>query len=176
VAIPQICIRAIRESDLHFFKALRLEALQAHPEAFGTDYSDQVKDSDEVWQGRIRAAVEGITNGVFVAEAGGELAGMAGVFRDNGIKVKHSANIWGVYVRPAWRGKKIAGRMVEEILAWCVAREVQIVRLAVVTGNASAIRCYQQCGFEGYGIAPEVIRVGERYYDELMMWRRVGSR
>ena len=55
------------------------------------------------------------------------------------------------------------------------ARELglRLVRLGVVTTNASAIRLYQRCGFTVYGVEPEVLYVNGIYYDELLMARRI---
>ncbi len=108
-----------------------------------------------------------------LAESGDELAGMAGTFRDNRAKVRHSAVIWGVYVRPKYRGKKVSERMIVELLNWCRSNDVRIVRLTTVTCNGPAIRCYLGCGFSVYGISPEEIRIGDKFYDEMLMWRRV---
>ena len=45
--------------------------------------------------------------------------------------------------------------------------------MSKVTGVSEAIRCYRRCGFRVCGVQPEVIRVGDVYHDELLMWRRV---
>jgi RimJ/RimL family protein N-acetyltransferase len=50
---------------------------------------------------------------------------------------------------------------------------MRLVKLAVVTTNASAIRCYIQCGFRVYGVEPQVIYYDGVYYDELLMSREV---
>jgi RimJ/RimL family protein N-acetyltransferase len=172
--IDGIEIRAIRAEDLAAYKALRLEALRSHPEAYGSDYSEQVNEPDSFWEGRIRSSVEGDASRIVVAaDAGGGLAGMAGVFRDGGVKLRHSAVLVAVYVAPRWRGRRLADAMVGEAVAWCAGVGVRIVRLAVATGNVPAIRCYQRCGFQVCGVQSEVIRVGDTYHDELMMWRRV---
>ena len=172
-----IQIRPVREADLAAYRALRLEALRAHPEAFGSDYAEQAKEPHSYWEGRIRSSVEGEASRIVVAAgaagAAGELAGTAGVFRDGGVKTRHSAILVGVYVAPPWRGRRLADALVGGAVAWCAAAGVRIVRLAVETGNVPAIRCYRRCGFTLYGVDPEVIRVGDTFHDELLMWRRV---
>jgi hypothetical protein len=52
---------------------------------------------------------------------------------------------------------------------------VIIARLSAVTVNGDAIRCYVRAGFEAYGVEASAIRVGERYYDELLMVRRLDN-
>jgi ribosomal protein S18 acetylase RimI-like enzyme len=168
-----ISIRFIRENDVAAFKALRLEALRAHPEAYVTDYEEDAAQPDSVWRDRVGKAAGDPSGSIVLAEAGDELAGMVGVWRANGIKARHEANIWGVYVRPKYRGNKLTDKMITEALGWCRGGNVRIVRLTVVTCNTAAICSYQRCGFLVCGISPERIKIGDVYHDELLMWRRV---
>jgi RimJ/RimL family protein N-acetyltransferase len=168
-----ISIRLIRDSDLDAYKALRLEALREHPEAFGTDYDEDLGQPESVWIDRLTNSIDNPGGCIALADAGGELAAMAGVFRRDSVKVRHVATIWGVYVRPKYRGQQLVDRMIAELLNWCRANQVGIVHLTVVTSNGPAIRCYLRCGFSVYGISPEEIRIGDKYYDELLMWRRI---
>ena len=46
-----IAIRAAVPDDAALLRALRLEALARHPEAFGTDYASTATESVEVWSG-----------------------------------------------------------------------------------------------------------------------------
>jgi ribosomal protein S18 acetylase RimI-like enzyme len=167
-----ITIRPIRSDDVEAFKALRLEALKSHPSAFGSDYHESLCAPESFWRERMQPTFDN-TGRIFLADAGEQLAAMTGVLRDKGAKVDHSAFIWGVYVRPAFRGRGLAERLIRSVIEWCESEKVRIVRLTVVTTNLSAIRCYKRCGFEEVGVQPEVIRVGDTYHDELLMWRRI---
>lgn len=167
-------IRPIRESDFAAFKALRLEALREHPDAFASDHDENTRLPDSQWLTRLRQGIDSADACTFVAEADGELAGMTGVHRESGVKVRHSAFIWGVYVRPRWRGAKLADRFIETCVDWCATQDIRIVRLTVSTHNVAAIRSYLRCGFAVSGVLPEAIRLGDKYIDELTMWRRVG--
>ena len=107
----------------------------------------------------------------YVAEANGALVGMTGIFRHEGAKMRHSAMLWGVYVRPGWRGMGIIDSLIEACIAWARAHAVRQAKLGVVTTNAAAIRSYVRCGFSVYGMEPEVIHHNGVYYDELLMVR-----
>src|SRR4051812_40658649 len=91
-------IRATTESDLDPFRDLRLEALRTHPEAFGSDYEESRQRPREHWLERLRNNERQMT--LVAAADDATLAGMAGIFREDGAKVRHSADIWGVFVRP----------------------------------------------------------------------------
>jgi RimJ/RimL family protein N-acetyltransferase len=171
----EIQIRTIHEADFAAYKALRLEGLRSHPEAFGSDHDEQANDPDSVWLNRIRASVLGRDARLFLADAGSELAGMVAVFRDSGAKVRHSANIVSVYVRLKWRGRRLSELMIGEAIKWSAGVGIRILRLTASAGNGAAIGCYLRCGFRVCGVQPEVIRVGEVYHDEVLMWRRVGG-
>lgn len=169
---PMMPIRPIRRDDAAAFKALRLEALQSHPDAFGSDYHESLNAPESMWQERMQTSLDDVGR-IFLADAGSELAGMTGVVREKGAKVNHSAFIWGVYVRPAYRSQGLGERLIRAAVDWCGQQKLRSVRLTVVTTNLSAIRCYQRCGFAETGVQPEVIRVGDVYHDELLMWRRI---
>ena len=164
-----ITIRPTCEADTVAYRELRLEALRTHPEAFGADYEESLARPIERWQQNVRDGAGTDLGVTYVAEAAGGLVGMTGVYRDSGAKMRHCANIWGVYVRPDWRGLGIADQLIESCVAWVRARELRLAKLAVVTTNAAAIRCYVRCGFSVYGMDPEVIYHDGVYYDELLM-------
>src|SRR5450432_272174 len=169
----KISIRFVGESDVPAFRELRLEALREHPESFGSDYQENLQHPESFWIDRVREAIDKPDNCIVLADAGNELAAMLGVFRAGGIKNRHAGTVWGVYVRTKYRGKKLGDQMLKHELAWCRENEIRILRLTATTTNAAAIRCYSRCGFEVYGVSPQVIRIGEKFYDELLMWRAV---
>ena len=171
--MAQITLRQLRREDLATYKALRLAALRDHPEAFGSAYEDVQDQTDEVWLERLRGFVGDKDAIAYLALHDDVPAGILTVIRDAGSKVNHYAAIYGVYVRPESRGHGIGERMVHEALDWCRREGIRNARLTVTTTNAAAIRCYVRCGFAVCGVAPEVVRVGDVYHDELVLWRRV---
>ncbi len=167
-------VRPTRTSDAPAFRDLRLEALKRHPEAFGADYETCSAWPDAEWENRVERGAgdeHGIT---YVAESpNGALAGMTGVFRGDGPKARHGGLIWGVYVREAWRGRGVAEALLGACVDWAREHGLRLVKLAVVTTNAPAIRLYVRRGFSVYGVEPEVIFADGVYHDELLMVRRL---
>lgn len=153
-------------ADAAVLRALRLEALQAHPEAFGMDYESELKGSDADWEKRIADQSQ---VAIFVAEAGTKLIGMCGLAGTARAKMKHNGTIWGVYVQAAWRGRGIAAALLAACDALARQRGMLYLKLAVVTSNTPASRAYERAGFRSYGVEPCVIKLGDACYDELLM-------
>ena len=168
-----IIIRHAKPEDVVSFRELRLEALKNHPDVFGTDYFEAAAKEDEYWVSRLQ--INPIGDALFFAEKDSRLIGMTGIHRSMAKKDKHSALIWGVYVRPEWQGKHISENLIRSCLEWAKGQAVIIVKLAVVTHNSSAIRCYERCGFTIYGTEPKAIFYGGNYYDEYLMSRDMNT-
>jgi RimJ/RimL family protein N-acetyltransferase len=168
-----ITIRPTREEDAAAYRELRLEALRTHPVAFSADYEENLARPIERWQQNVRDGAGTDLGITYIAEAGGALVGMTGIYRDSGAKTRHRATIWGVYVRPEWRGAGIADALIAACVEWARGLELRLVTLSVATTNAAAIRCYVRCGFSVYGMEPELIYYDGIYYDELLMVRHL---
>ena len=167
-----ISIRPAAEADVAAMRDLRLEALRNHPEAFSADYTLASRDqSVPYWSDWLRDRSDGNRNILYLAAACETLAGMCGIQRGSSPKTLHSSVIWGVYVRPDWRGLHVAGQLIEACLAWAGAHAVRVVKLAAVTTNAAAIRCYLRSGFRVYGVEPQAIHCDGVDYDELLLAR-----
>jgi RimJ/RimL family protein N-acetyltransferase len=166
-------IRPTRTEDAAAYRALRLEGLQAHPEAFGAEYATNAARPIEYWRERMHSGAGGKHGITCVADAAGELIGMTALVRNDGAKMQHAGAIFSAYTRADWRGTGVADALLEACVAYARELGLRLVRLGVVTTNASAIRLYQRCGFTVYGVEPEVLYVNGIYYDELLMARRI---
>ena len=166
-------IRHATSSDVDSFRELRLEALKNHPTAFGADYEESAARPNEHWQERLK--IDKDQEALFFAEHDGQLAGMTGIFRGASRKSRHDSTIWGVYVRPQWHGRHISEALIRSCLGWAKEQGLVIVKLAVVTTNQPAIRCYERCGFTTYGTEPKAINYDCLYYDEYLMAIEVDS-
>jgi RimJ/RimL family protein N-acetyltransferase len=167
-----VTLRTTRREDGERLRALRIEAVTQHPTSFS---SSPQEAAVEDWIGRAADGCgEGLT-AIFVAEAAGELVAMTGILLSDKLKYPHSAFIWGVYTRAAWRGRGLSERLVNATVAWAAAKGRTIVRLAVCTQNAAAMRIYLRCGFSVYGVERAASVVEGVEYDELLMHRRMGG-
>jgi RimJ/RimL family protein N-acetyltransferase len=49
-----------------------------------------------------------------------------------------------------------------------------VVQLTVVAGNETARRLYAGLGFEEYGLEKKALKLGDRYFDEILMAKDLG--
>jgi RimJ/RimL family protein N-acetyltransferase len=164
-----VTIRPAELADAENFRALRLQALRDHPDAFSADYAFNASQPITYWEQRLSDL--GSQGMIFFAESQPGLVGTCGVRRENSPATQHSATVWGVFVLEQWRGLHIAENLIQQCVAWAQANGVSNLRLGVVTTNTSAVRCYRRCGFIVYGVEPQSISVDGRMYDEFLMVR-----
>ena len=162
-----IVIRQSDLADVASFRELRLEALQNSPTAFSMDYGRSSHYPLKYWEDTL--VMDDMESAIFFAEHNDRLIGMTGIARGRSPKTKHAADIWGVYVTPPWRGLHIAEELIRSSRDWAQARQIVVLRLAVVATNKPAIRCYERCGFVTYGTEPRSLFYEGKYYDEYMM-------
>jgi RimJ/RimL family protein N-acetyltransferase len=165
-----IVLREASLADAAQFRDLRLHGLQDAPTAFSADYQVNINLPMSFWEGRLTFDEYGI---IFFAEHENTLIGMTGIRKGESPKVKHGAYVWGVYVRPEWRGLHIAEALIKMCEDWARDREVIILKLGVMANNESAIRCYKRCGFTTYGTEPCALFYEGQYYDEYLMFRNL---
>ncbi|MEZ4497712.1 MAG: GNAT family N-acetyltransferase [Thermomicrobiales bacterium] len=98
-------IRALTTSDTPAFRALRLDALRLHPEAFVPTYEEERAADSRSVASRFRD--DWIHGGNFILGAyrEGWLVGAVGVKRWPRQKQRHKATIWIMYTHADFRGK-----------------------------------------------------------------------
>ena len=123
---------------------------------------------NEYWQERLKFDKD--REALFFAEHEGQLAGMTGIFRGLVKEKPPRIRPFGECTsRPQWRGRHISETLVRSCLGWAKEQGLVIVKLAVVTTNRPAIRCYERCGFTIYGKEPKALFYDGVYYDEYLM-------
>lgn len=155
-------IRCLGRNDAVAYREIRLEALRTVPEAFGSSFEAEKDRSVDAFTETVERSY---VAGGFVDD---RLAGMAGYYRLTGDKLAHRGNIWGVYVRPEFRGSGLARALLENVLGHARSEVIQ-VHLSVVAGNEAALRLYRGLGFIAYGNEPRSLKIGSDFHDEHLM-------
>jgi GNAT superfamily N-acetyltransferase len=155
-------IRRLGPGDGPAFRELRLEALRAEPEAFGSDYLENLHRPVEFFVSRLEAA----SNCTLGAFDGVRLVGMVGFHRPEGIKVRHRAEVFGMFVAASHRRRGLGRRMLEALIEAARAEpELLQLQLAVTTTLGPARALYDRLGFVPFGIEPRGLCVEGRSYD-----------
>ncbi len=164
---PDFVIRRLEpEPDAELYRAIRLESLKTAPESFGSDFATESTRPLAWFAERLAGGA------MFGAFHGEELLGIAGFYVEPTIQRAHKGVIWGVYVRPKARSAGVARRLIEAVLAEAKGR-VEQVNLVVERRNLHARRLYASLGFVEYGLEKNAIRIGDRYFDDVLMTRRL---
>lgn len=147
-------------------KRLRLAALLAEPSAFASSYEDELGFPDDVWIARLASAYERDGNLSFFAEVEGALVGMAGAGWSSKAKLRHVAEVYGVYVAPEARRRGVAARLMRRLLDELRAQgQIEKVGLTVNSEAGAALRLYQGLGFAIIGTSRRELKAGGRAYD-----------
>ena len=166
-----VAIRQLGAGDLAAYKALRDDMLEAHPEAFSSDATEErMKEPADYLH---RLGLDRREPGQFVLGAwhGERLIGAIGCERDRRRKGRHIGHIVGMMVRPEARGRGIARALLEGLIGECRRiGGIEMLTLTVTAGNTPAVRLYESSGFAVYGTLRRAIRLdGGQYRDKVHM-------
>ncbi|HXJ42326.1 MAG TPA: GNAT family N-acetyltransferase [Bryobacteraceae bacterium] len=166
-------IRFLNTDDAGEWLRLRLEALKHDPEAFSASLEEYESLSVEEVKRRLWSSADAFVVG---ATEDGRLIGMAGFYREQGLKTRHKGRVWGVYVSPAMRGKGIGRGMMQKLLErGKKVIGVEQILISVTSTQAAAVSLYRSLGFELFGREPHALKVGGRFIDEEYMAMTPGT-
>lgn len=163
-------IRELTEHDAAAYREIRLMALTESPQAFVTEATEFGRKPLSEIRHQLHSnqlSTDMLFVGAFVDN---KLVGTQGLYRHAKTKVRHRTDIVGVFVHPNYRGRGIAGAMLDVLIDGARAMPgVTQILLGVTTTQEPAIALYESRGFVTFGVEPRMIRVGERYYDIMHM-------
>ena len=144
------------------YRSLRLEALKNDPTAFGSSYGEEMKLSEKEWKRRMK-------NTLFALSDNKPIGMIVYVFQKKA-KIKHIANIFGVYVKREFRNRGIGKNLIESALLLIKEnRNIIKINLNVNPRQKSALKLYKKYGFKTIGTLKKDLYINGRFYDELIM-------
>ena len=155
-------IRHLLQDDAVLYRGIRLEALKASPEAFGSTFEVENAQPLSWFSDRLASST------VLGAFRDAELVGIAAFAVQQDPKRAHKGILWGMYVRPAAR-KASVGRHLVEAICNLARQQVELIQLTVVHDNEQARSLYARLGFLEYGVEKNALKQDGRYYDEVLM-------
>ena len=164
-------IRRLSPADASEFRRLRLKALKESRTAFGSSYSEEIKQPLVSFRKRLEVSAD---NWVFGSLKGKNLIGVLRLVREEGKKERHKASIYGMYVAPSERRRGIARKLLEKAMETAKKlKGIRQIRIAVVTSNTAAIALYEKAGFAEYGKEEESLLISGGFYSESLMVKKL---
>lgn len=168
---PELTIRPLEIDDFATFLDIQREALLQSPELFGSDYewfeSLSILSKEQRYEKYMNFPYQYILGAV---DDDGNIAGMIGYSSEDSSKTRHKGTVWGLFVRPEFRGKGIATIMVMSVLETAQDMlDVEQVQLTVSTHNEASYGLYLRLGFKVYGTELHAMKIGDSYVDEYHM-------
>lgn len=168
---PELNIRPLEIDDFAMFLEIQREALVSSPELFGSDYewfeSLSILSKEQRYEKYMNFPYQYILGAV---DDEGSIAGMIGYSSEDSSKTRHKGTVWGLFVRPEFRGKGIATIMVMSVLETAQDMlDVEQVQLAVSTQNEASYGLYLRLGFNVFGTELHAMKIGDSYVDEYLM-------
>ncbi len=166
-----ILYRKLVSTDTKQYRDIRLESLKLYPENFDSNYEQQIKLPKLMFE----QALEQPTDDRFVMGAYDQqmLVGICGFIpflSNNGFPVYHIGTIIQMYVKSQYRGKKVGLNLVKSTMdeAFKIP-SIQQIFLEVLEGNKSAIRVYEQAGFQTYDGEAGGVRMDSEEIKQMMV-------
>ena len=148
------------------YQRLRLEALKNDPLAWVTSYEEEIPLPKEEWQKRIGQVLFALLNDKPI--------GMVSYYFEDRIKIKHIANIVGMYVTREYRNQEIGSKLVTEVISSIKENSgILKIKLSVNSEQEYALRLYRKFGFAVVGTLKKETLVDGKYYDSLLMEKLV---
>lgn len=157
--------RRLNPKDLDSFFKIRLRALKNSPNAFLSTYEEEILQGSKYFLRTLENSDE--LNLIFGAINNGAVVGTIGIYQEDRPKLKHKAQIWGMYVEDSFRKSGVGKRLLDMAIEHAKLKmKVNGVYLSLEADNDSALSLYESKGFKCWGTEPKAMKHDEKFFDE----------
>jgi ribosomal protein S18 acetylase RimI-like enzyme len=168
-------IRRFEVKDADALWRLRMTALETDPWSFAESVEELQQISVEEYGRRIGSGGDG--NFVMGAFEGARALGMCGFYREAHLKRRHKGHLWGVFVVPAERGKRLGQALAERAIETArTLPDLKSIQLTVSITQDAARQLYRRLGFRVFGVEPRALGIGGEFLDEEHMILELDAR
>ena len=140
----RLVVRRAALDDVDALRELRLRALWADPQAFGSTYERELERTSTDWACWITPDPS-----FFLCTDDGGRVGLAAGYHDS--VEPGTVMLAAVWIEPSARGRGGVALLVDAFVRWAATKQPTAVKLWVVATNDVARRAYERCGFEPTG-------------------------
>ncbi len=161
----------LNAKDWQKYKDIRIEALESEPLAYAKTPKESLAEPDCYWRERLELSENISGNSKYFVEVDSKIVGMADVVIENKKeKIKHIANIYGVYISKPYRGRGYGKKLLKTVLKEIEKRkEIRKVKIGVNPIQKAALTLYKSLGFKEVGTFKDELKVDGKYYDEIVL-------
>lgn len=158
-------IRGATPDDVHVWRALRMDGIARHPQAFIVTAEEAAAVPVEEDAARLSSG------GRFLACLDDVPVGLIGLNRHGVPRAAHRGEIGPLYVVPNARGQGVADGLLMAVVEAAQGLGIWQIELSVYVENAPAIALYERHGFALAGKIPNAIAGADGFEDDLIMIR-----
>jgi len=169
-----ISIRKPVLEDLEAYRDIRLSSLKDYPKAFSSSYEEAINEPVEYYRSYIIDSLNSNGSLMFCAYDGSKIIGSISAYWRDKQKVRHIANIGGMYVRTEYQNRGIATKLFEELFRNLHSmNRFRKIKLEVVLDNPNAYHLYKKLGFIETGTNHEELLIDGEYHDTVLMEKQL---
>jgi RimJ/RimL family protein N-acetyltransferase len=144
----KISSRLLMSNDWQNFRAIRLKALQEHPDVYLGSYQAEAREPDSYWH----ETLDGNGKCILGLFDNNDLIGIGAVFTWRGDPMRQSGVMAMDYIEPRYRGRGFSRLLYQGRIEWALTQK-QFTKLIIShrEGNETSRRANQAFGFECQG-------------------------
>ena len=166
--INRVIVKDIGPSDIESYKKFLQQGLVNDEENFRITPQDDLNEAFPT-----KDTVDSFTLGAYFTH---QLAGVVSFERDgkNREKLRHKGILFRMYISPEYRGKGIAGLLLEAVILRVKnIPDIEQINLTVVDNNDRAKSLYEKYGFTTFASEKNAIKWKGKYFTENQMVLRI---